>query len=272
MTGPGTNSYLVAAPRSSESAERHWTVIDPGPDGAPGDGDSHLQALLAAAKHGGSGRITQILVTHTHRDHSPLAAGLARATGAPVLGRVALHPTWQDPHFAPQRELQHGEHLALGPGCTLRVVHTPGHASNHLCYLLEEEQTLFTGDHVMQGSTVVINPPDGDMVAYLAALQALLAVPLQWLAPGHGFLVEQPHQVLRDLLAHRMKRHTKVATALQAAGAATLDELVVRVYDDVPASLHGMARRSLLAHVLKLQHDGQAAAVVPGSDDRWRWV
>ncbi len=272
MTGPGTNSYLVAAPRTDAGAERHWTVIDPGPETGPGAADnSHLQALLAAAQHGGPGRITHILVTHTHRDHSPLAATLSQATGAPVLGRLALHPTWQDPHFAPQRELQHHERLLLGPGCSLRVLHTPGHASNHLCYLLEEEHTLFTGDHVMQGSTVVINPPDGDMVAYLAALQALLQEPLQWLAPGHGFLVEHPHQVLRDLINHRMKRHAKVARALQQAGTATLAELVQVVYDDVPSSLHGMAQRSLLAHLLKLQHDGQAHAAQPGAEDRWHW-
>ena len=277
MTGPGTNSYLVAAAQPGEDGLRHWTVIDPGPDGGAGAsvagvaGD-HLQALLAAAQHGGPGRITQILVTHTHRDHSPLAAALAQATGAPVLGRIAAHPMWQDPHFAPERELQHGERLALGAGCTLRVVHTPGHASNHLCYLLEEEQTLFTGDHVMQGSTVVINPPDGDMGAYLDALSALLNEPLQWLAPGHGFLVEQPHQVLRDLIAHRLRRHGKVLAALQATGRATLDQLLPRVYDDVPLALHGAARRSLLAHVLKLQQDGQAACEGPADEGPWRWV
>ncbi len=288
MTGPGTNSYLVAAPCAAADGERAWTVIDPGPAGSTGGHETghgsghesghenHLQALLAAATHGGPGRITQILVTHTHRDHSPLAAALSAATGAPVLGRVAEHPMWQDPHFAPQRQLQHGERLALGLGCTLRVVHTPGHASNHLCYLLEEEQTLFTGDHVMQGSTVVINPPDGDMVAYLGALHSLLDEPLRWLAPGHGFLVDQPHQVLRDLIAHRMKRHAKVVAALQGAGAATLDELLPVVYDDVPAGLHGVARRSLLAHVLKLRHDGQAQAADAGAavdgDVRWMWV
>ena len=276
MTGPGTNSYLVASPRTEGATERAWTVIDPGPDSSSGGHESHLQALLAAALHDGPGRITQILVTHTHRDHSPLAVALAQATGAPVLGLVADHPMWQDPHFAPQRQLHHGERLALGPGCTLRVVHTPGHASNHLCYLLEEEQTLFTGDHVMQGSTVVINPPDGNMVAYLAALQSLLHEALQWLAPGHGYLVDQPHQVLRDLIAHRMKRHALVMAALQGAGSATLDQLLPVVYSDVSPSLHGMARRSLLAHVLKLQHDGQAEAVEDAAEAegeaRWIWL
>jgi glyoxylase-like metal-dependent hydrolase (beta-lactamase superfamily II)/8-oxo-dGTP pyrophosphatase MutT (NUDIX family) len=262
MTGPGTNSYLVSAPTAGPDEPRQWTVIDPGPESAP-----HLQALLAAAQ---PGRIVQILVTHTHRDHSPGALALAQATGAPVLGRTATHPEWQDTSFAPQRELQHQERLHLGDGATLRVLHTPGHASNHLCYLLEEESLLFTGDHVMQGSTVVINPPDGDMVAYLAALQALLSEPLQWLAPGHGFLVDRPHEVLRGLLAHRLKRHQKVSDALAQRGQASLDDLLPAVYDDVPAALHGVAKRSLLAHVLKLQHEGQA--VFDEGSTRWRWV
>ena len=156
MTGPGTNTYLVGEGDA-------WTVIDPGPAN-----DDHVQSILAAAP----GRIVQILVTHTHKDHSPGAVPLAAATGAPVLGRRAAHPMWQDESFAPTQELQGGERLALGPGTTLEVIHTPGHASNHLCFLLQEERTLFTGDHVMQGSTVVINPPDGDMAAYLGALQA----------------------------------------------------------------------------------------------------
>lgn len=252
MTGPGTNSYLVAAPASG-ATPRAWTVIDPGPAD-----DAHTAALLAAA-HEGGGRIERIVVTHTHRDHSPGAAALARASGAPVLGRVALHPQWQDDGFAPQRELRHGEHIALGSDATLRVIHTPGHASNHLCFLLEQEKLLFTGDHVMQGSTVVINPPDGDMAAYLHALQALLDEDLDWLAPGHGFLVAEPHAVLRALIAHRMSREAKVVDALGVLSPAPMDALLARVYAEVPAALHALARRSLLAHLLKLRAEGRAA-------------
>ncbi len=252
MTGPGTNTYLVSTPSAQIGSDTEWTVIDPGPD-IP----AHVQALIAAAA---PGRITQILVTHTHRDHSPAAQALAQATGATLLGRVAAHPEWQDVSFLPARELQHGEQLVLGAGSTLRVVHTPGHASNHLCYLLEEEATLFTGDHVMQGSTVVINPPDGDMAAYLQALRALLDEPLQWLAPGHGFLVDQPHAVLRTLIAHRLKREAKVMAAVQRLHQldekADLQALLPLAYDDVSAALHGMAARSLLAHLIKLQQDG----------------
>jgi glyoxylase-like metal-dependent hydrolase (beta-lactamase superfamily II)/8-oxo-dGTP pyrophosphatase MutT (NUDIX family) len=244
MTGPGTNSYLVGDP-----ATNRWTVIDPGPDDA-----SHRQALLAAAP----GPLERILVTHTHVDHSPGAAPLARATGAPVLGRRPLHAAGQDATFAPDEELYGGEVLALGPDTTLRVLHTPGHAFNHLCYLLEQERTLFTGDHVMQGSTVVINPPDGDMAAYLHALEALHALALDWFAPGHGFLVARPHEVVRALVRHRLGREAKVVAALAALGPAALEGLVVRVYDDVPAALHPVARRSLLAHLLKLEGEGRA--------------
>ena len=267
MTGPGTNSYLVrgsspnATPNATpdttpdtrqDGARTDWTVIDPGPLSEP-----HMMALLEAAQSQGPGRIVQILVTHTHRDHSPGAAALAQATGAAQFGRLALHPQWQDHSFVPQRELQDGERLRLGAGSTLRVIHTPGHASNHLCYLLEEEALLFTGDHVMQGSTVVINPPDGDMAAYLQSLRALLDVPLDWLAPGHGFLVAQPHQALRSLIAHRLRREAKVLAALSAE-AADLQALLPRVYGDVPVALHGVAERSLLAHLLKLQQEGSA--------------
>jgi glyoxylase-like metal-dependent hydrolase (beta-lactamase superfamily II)/8-oxo-dGTP pyrophosphatase MutT (NUDIX family) len=243
MTGPGTNSYLVGPPEGQGG----WTVIDPGPES-----ESHLQALRAAAP----GPIERVLVTHTHRDHSPGSTALARATGATVMGLHPRHPHGQDPTFAPDHVLQGGQTLALAQGVTLHVVHTPGHASNHLCYWLEEERLLFTGDHVMQGSTVVINPPDGDMAAYLASLHSLLERELDWLAPGHGFLVGDPHAAIRGLIAHRLRREAKVAAAVAAAGRAPLAELVGRAYDDVPAALHGVAARSLLAHLLKLQADG----------------
>jgi glyoxylase-like metal-dependent hydrolase (beta-lactamase superfamily II)/8-oxo-dGTP pyrophosphatase MutT (NUDIX family) len=248
MTGPGTNSYLVG-----DGCGPGWTVIDPGPASEP-----HLEALLAALA-GVQGRVERILVSHTHHDHSPGAVALARATGAPVWGRTAAHPEWQDEGFAPQHEPAHGERIAVGAGSTLRVIHTPGHASNHLCYLLEEERTLFTGDHVMQGSTVVINPPDGDMAAYLGALQALQGEDLAWLAPGHGFLVAEPQAVLRGLIAHRLRRETKLLRALAQAqaGGATTDALLAYVYDDVPTPRLGVARRSLRAHLLKLLAEGR---------------
>ncbi len=135
----------------------------------------------------GAGRIRWILTTHTHVDHSPAAALLKAATGAQVMGRPRPVEGNQDHSYAPDRVLAHGERLPLD-GFSLRAIHTPGHASNHLCYLLEETNMLFTGDHVMQGSTVVINPPDGDMRTYLASLELLLALDIAVFAPGHGYL------------------------------------------------------------------------------------
>ncbi|MGH8200136.1 MAG: MBL fold metallo-hydrolase [Steroidobacteraceae bacterium] len=248
MTGPGTNSYLVGA-------GEQWAVIDPGPAD-----DRHLQALLDAAP----GPIRYILVTHTHRDHSPGALPLKAATGAPLLGRTTTHRHWQDATFVPDRELQHNDHLTIATGATLRVLHTPGHASNHLCFLLEDEYILFTGDHIIQGSTVVIDPPDGDMAAYIASLESLLREPLSHLAPGHGTLIPQPHTAIQALIQHRLKREAKVLSALPHQPA-DLQSLVQSVYDDVSPQLHSLAERSLLAHLLKLQAEGRALRVA----DSW---
>ncbi len=251
MTGPGTNSYVVG-----DGAR--WTVIDPGPESP-----AHTAALLATLRELG-GALERIVVTHTHRDHSPGARALAAATGAPVWGRVAAHAQWQDDAFAPTHAPHDGERIDCGAGCTLRVLHTPGHASNHLCFLLEEERTLFTGDHVMQGSTVVVNPPDGDMSAYLASLRALLDEDLEWLAPGHGFLVAEPHAVVCALIDHRLAREAKVVAALDAVGPAPLAALLEVVYADVAPALHPVAARSLLAHLEKLARDGRALVDTAG--------
>ncbi|CAN5622956.1 MBL fold metallo-hydrolase [soil metagenome] len=244
MTGPGTNTYLVG-----DVADNVWTVIDPGPNDP-----RHIQAVADAAP----GRITSIVVTHTHTDHSPGAAPLKAMTGAPVYGMHPAYPLKQDATFAPDRVLVHGERLPIGAQTTLRVVHTPGHASNHLCYLLEEEQTLFTGDHIMQGSTVIINPPDGDMSAYLESLDALQGESLAWLAPGHGTMMNDPADAIRRLVRHRLLRESKVVNAMRRVGAADIPTLVKSVYDDVPESRHGIAQRSLDAHLQKLARDGSA--------------
>jgi glyoxylase-like metal-dependent hydrolase (beta-lactamase superfamily II) len=249
MTGPGTNTYLLC------SAVDEWVVIDPGPND-----DAHVEATLLALQTLG-GRLTKILVTHTHIDHSPAARALKEATGALCLGRLADHPALQDAGFVPDKHLRGGERLAFGSDCVVRVIHTPGHASNHLCYLLEGERILFTGDHVMQGSTVIVNPPDGDMDAYLTSLEDLIKVAGQdfdAFAPGHGFLMEDTSRVLAGLIAHRLRREEKVRLALAEMRSASLDELVVHVYDDVDVARHRVAKRSLAAHLLRLERLGQA--------------
>jgi glyoxylase-like metal-dependent hydrolase (beta-lactamase superfamily II)/8-oxo-dGTP pyrophosphatase MutT (NUDIX family) len=248
MTGPGTNTYLVG--------EGDLAVIDPGPAI-----DSHIEAILA---HSG-GRLRWILCTHTHLDHSPAAQALKAASGAQVLGRPA--PEGQDASFKPDFVVENGQRIDLG-STTLRAIHTPGHASNHLCYLLEETRMLFTGDHVMQGSTVVINPPDGDMLAYLASLEMLLNEDLAVLAPGHGYLIGAPHKEIRRLIAHRLAREKKVTGALERLGPASIEELLPAVYDDVPVRMHRWAARSLAAHLGKLlaersvRHEGERFALV----------
>ena len=238
MTGPGTNTYLVG--------EKEHAVIDPGPDIA-----SHIEKILAF------GNIKWILCTHTHIDHSPAAAAIKAATGAQVLGRPA--PAGQDATFKPDFVLENGQRVQIGEmsgGVTLRAIHTPGHASNHLCYLLEQTKMLFTGDHVMQGSTVVINPPDGDMRAYLQSLEKLLDEDLAIIAPGHGYLIGAPQRELRRLIAHRLAREEKVVNALVKIGPASLEELLPLVYDDVPVRIHRVAARSLTAHLDKLAAEG----------------
>lgn len=238
MTGPGTNSYIVGRDALA--------LIDPGPEI-----DSHLAALLDAV----GSRLKWIFCTHTHRDHSPLAGKLKAATGAELLGFGAVPDDGrQDTAFAPDRALADGDIVDCGE-FRLRAVHTPGHASNHLCYLLEKNKLLFTGDHVMQGSTVVISPPDGDMRVYLASLERLLAIDIAAFAPGHGRLIEAPHDEVRRLIAHRLKREDKVLRAFERKNPATLDELVAIVYDDVSERMHPVARRSLHAHLIKLARE-----------------
>jgi glyoxylase-like metal-dependent hydrolase (beta-lactamase superfamily II) len=246
MTGPGTNSYILG--------DEERVLIDPGPD-IP----SHIDVLHA---HAGP-RLRWILCTHTHLDHSPAARALKELTGAQIAGRVASQDGRQDATFAPDRTLADGDTISAG-GVTLRAIHTPGHAFNHLCYFLEAQRLLFTGDHVMQGSTVVISPPDGDMQAYFSSLEKLYTLDLAAFAPGHGHLIQNPHDEVRRLIAHRLKRERKVAEALAQKHPAALDELVRIAYDDVSDRLHGVARRSLHAHLIKLECEGKARQTQAG--------
>jgi glyoxylase-like metal-dependent hydrolase (beta-lactamase superfamily II) len=239
MTGPGTNTYLVGIDEIA--------VIDPGPGEA-----SHLDAIAGC----GGDRIRWILLTHTHEDHSPGAVGLKKLTGAEILafgpgegkGKVRLDGTLGDGAVIEATEFH------------LTTLHTPGHASNHLCYLLNEERTLFTGDHIMQGSTVVIGPPDGDMAAYFASLEKLKTIRprLKAIAPGHGHLIENPMATIDEYIEHRRAREKQVLDDLRNRGTATIAELVEDIYADVAPELHPVAQRSVWAHLRKLADDGEA--------------
>lgn len=257
MTGPGTNTYLLGGGAANE-----WAVIDPGPAD-----EVHLAALLAAAP----GTIRWIFATHTHKDHSPLAMRLKALTGATVHGRIADHGEWQDADFRPDVVLEGEERFVLpgpdGESINLRAIRTPGHASNHVCFLLEEEKLLFTGDHVMQASTVVINPPDGDMAAYVNSLRELLDEDVEWLAPGHGFLMAEPRRAMQGIIEHRLEREAKVVAALGQLGTADEQAVLEQVYDDVSAHLHPVALRSLRAHLYKLRDEDRA--VQEPTDGRW---
>jgi glyoxylase-like metal-dependent hydrolase (beta-lactamase superfamily II) len=240
MTGPGTNTYLVGT--------GPYLVIDPGPQDSV-----HVERILGAT----NGRVEAVLATHTHPDHSPAAGAIVAATGAKVLGKHAPEHGRQDADFAPSTDLDDRDEVSVG-AFTLRALHTPGHASNHLCYLLKGTGLLFTGDHLMQGSTVVISPPDGSMSEYLQSLARLQKEPVTRLAPGHGLVIEDAQAEIARIIAHRLQREAKVVERLGRAGTANIDTLVVSVYDDVDSRLHPVAKGSLLAHLLKLEQEGRA--------------
>jgi glyoxylase-like metal-dependent hydrolase (beta-lactamase superfamily II) len=248
MTGPGTNTYLFGI--------REVAVLDPGPDDT-----RHLEAILTAA----GPFIRWIIVTHTHPDHSPLVNRLADRTGARVIGLPPPGDGRQDTTFAPQILPGDGERLSVGD-CQLIAIHTPGHASNCVCYLLERERLLFTGDHVLEGVSPVILPPDGDMSAYLHSLDKLQACEFERIAPGHGGVMEQGKDILAALRAHRLAREEKVLRGLRRLSAATLDELTPVVYDDVAVERHRWARLTLEAHLIKLAREHRASE----RDGLWR--
>ena len=207
MTGPGTNTYLIG--------DRAFALIDPGP-ALPG----HTQAIVDFL----AGRpLHRIFVTHTHGDHSPGTVALRQATGAEVIGtQPPPDAAYQDRSFVPDHPGQNFAQIVCD-GFTIQLIHTPGHVSNHLCFLLEEEGMLFTGDHILQGTTPVILPPDGNMTDYLESLQQLLELPLRTLAPGHGEVMDEPQQMITTLIRHRLRREQKIVSSLGRLGMATLD-------------------------------------------------
>jgi glyoxylase-like metal-dependent hydrolase (beta-lactamase superfamily II) len=250
MTGPGTGTYLVGT--------EDLAVIDPGPDDA-----AHLDRLAEVA----GGRVRWILYTHTHLDHSPGVPGLSERTGAPSAS-YRPRPDTEDP--TPDVVTEEGWTLSL-PGVTLRALHTPGHASNHVCWLLEEEGMLFSGDHIMNGSTVVIGPPDGDMTAYLEQLVRLRSVNPRSIAPGHGKLITDPLAKIDEYVTHRLEREGQVMAALGVDTPTTIDTLVKSIYVGVPDALHPVAQFSVWAHLRRLRATGQAACDDP-EDLKAEWV
>jgi len=248
MTGPGTNTYLFG---SEEVA-----VLDPGPVI-----DSHLKVIQEIA----GAPIRWVLVTHTHPDHSPAAFELARMTGAELLGRPPPDGQHQDKTFVPDRVLEDGDRLSVD-GSEIEVIHTPGHASNHICLRHVELNWVFTGDHVIDGSTVVIDPPDGNMKHYLQSLSKVKESRPIALAPGHGELIHDPDRAIDWIVEHRLEREAKVVAALEGNPGLTSMELVPHVYKDVDKRLYGLAERSLLAHLLKLEDDLVAAC----NGKRWK--
>ncbi|MDQ6724590.1 MAG: MBL fold metallo-hydrolase [Actinomycetota bacterium] len=233
LTGPGTNTYLVGVDEI--------VVVDPGPDEA-----AHVDAIVGC----GGDRIRWIALTHSHHDHAAAAATLAARTGAELLAFPAVGEGF---------ELEATEFRLL-------AMHTPGHSSDHLCFLLEEERMLFTGDTLVDGSTVMIAPPDGDMAAYLASLERLASrrLRLRSIAPGHGALVDDPAARLAAYLSHRLDREAEILAALEG-GAVSVDQLVARIYVDTDAALLPAAAQTVHAHLLKLAAEGRAT----GDDGAW---
>ena len=259
MTGPGTNSYLVGDPRSG------YIAIDPGPADA-----AHIERLWRAA----GGRIRYIVCTHSHPDHSPGARPLQALCEPlpPILGLASQPTARAHSQFSPDRLLQDQELLTLTGQSpdgeitthTLRAIHTPGHAANHLCLLLEEDGLLFSGDHILNGSTTVIDPPDGDMTAYLDSLDKLDAAcaahDARFILPAHGHVLGSARDTIAHLKKHRLAREAKVLAVMQADPDGTMDDWVAKAYDDVPPRVWPVAKRSLLAHVERIQ------AMAPGND------
>ncbi|RDE06853.1 MBL fold metallo-hydrolase [Sphingomonas aracearum] len=246
FTHTGTQSYIVGTVDVA--------VIDPGPE----DG-AHVAALLKAI----DGRpVRAIVLTHTHRDHSPASRPLAAATGAPIVGCAALAfddlgpraDASFDPDYRPQRVLAEGESVE-GEGWTLAALATPGHTSNHLAFALPETGALFSGDHVMGWSTSIVSPPDGNMTDYLASLEKLLGREDRVYYPGHGDPVSNPQRLVRGMLGHRKQREGQILR-LVGEGVATIPAMVERMYVGVDRRLWPAAERSVLAHLLDLEGRG----------------
>ena len=249
FTGPGTNTYLIG--------DEEVTVIDPGPAL-----HEHIEVIIQA-----SANIKQILLTHTHPDHSPGTRLLQDNIDVPVFALITENSKDQDITFTPERILIDGEIIA-NEYYSIEVIHTPGHASNHLCYLLKDEKLLFTGDHIMDGSTVVIASPDGSMQDYIDSLAKLKEYDLNKIAPGHGELIEEPYAVVDWIIKHRFERESKVIDVLKQHNSGDLNTLVKDIYADVDSMLHPVAKWSLESHLVKLMDEG----VVTRKNDKFSYI
>jgi glyoxylase-like metal-dependent hydrolase (beta-lactamase superfamily II) len=248
FTYTGTETYIVG--------RGEVAIIDPGPDDP-----AHIAALLEAVA---GEKVVAILCTHTHRDHSPAAPAIKAATGAPIIGCAPLvledlgprADASFDDSYAPDRVMLDGEQVR-GTGWTLQAVATPGHTSNHLCFALNETGALFTGDHVMGWSTTVVSPPDGDMAAYMASLDRLMARRDRVYYPAHGDPVDNPQRFVRGLAGHRKQREGQILRLLRE-GVGAIPAMVERMYVGLDPRLHGAAGRSVLAHLIDLRDRGIA--------------
>jgi len=258
FTYTGTGTYIVGR----QGAGGKVAIVDPGPDDP-----AHVAALLAAVA---GETVSHVVVTHTHRDHSPAAPAVKAATGAVIAGCAPLvlddlgprADAGFDRTYAPDLVLADGEHVA-GPGWTLTALHTPGHTSNHLCFALAEERALFSGDHVMGWSTTVVAPPDGDMAAYMASLRRLLDRDDAVYYPTHGAAVTEPQRFVRGLIGHRKQREHQILARL-ADGAATVPAMVATMYASVDPRLHPAAGLSVTAHLIDLAARGLVAQAGDG--------
>ena len=235
FTGQGTNTYLIG--------NKDITLIDPGPNI-----QEHIDEIIKL----GDGNIKRIVVTHTHTDHSPAALPISKILNVPMYGKlVDGDSTWEDETFSPDVVLKDLDKIKTEE-YILEAIHTPGHASNHFCFLIKNLNCLITGDHIMDGSTVVIGPPDGNMDDYLNSLKRLLTLKIDFFAPGHGNFMYEPEKTIQSIIRHRLARESKTIRKLEDFGKNKIDDLVKYVYDDVPEQLHPIAKFSLEAHLIKL--------------------
>lgn len=255
MTGPGTNTYLVGT--------KEPILIDAG--AGVREYPPLLQEYLAMR---GWQRPARVLVTHRHRDHMGGVPQLRECfPGIPVSKLIA-----RDPELPGPMEGLRDEETVQGDGVTLNALHTPGHASDHLCFYLVEEQALFSGDLILSGSTVVIPPDDGDLAAYLASLRRLQGLEIKRIYPAHGPVIEDGQAKIQEYIAHRLMRERQILQAL-GGGLRTIGEMVARIYADVSPALHGAAAQSVESHLVKLKKEGRVREeVVPGGPSRWRLI